>query len=228
MHKKIIILVLFFLVLLLIGNTWAKNIREGLEKKTVVPLRQNVYKAEKNQDKDSQILVLKDKVIKLEKENATMRKQLGSIPKKSSLVPASVIYQSENQYILSYPYQTNKSLINHPVVLNDMYLGKVSRVGESMLVVSKPNNSGFIDKAISQNNTEGRLKGRFNTEVVFESDAGSYIKKGENIYLLDIEHGWRFLVGAVERIVEDKRLPYKQAIVKYELDVKPETVFVVL
>lgn len=228
--RKNILVILVFLLILIIGNTgFGQALRYTLEKNLVLPFKKNQYKSEKNPNQRFQILSLQEKVKTLTKENLQMREQLGAIPEKSNLQPSTVVYQSDNQYILEFGYKTDFNLINHPVILNELYLGKVIRKGANMLVVSKPVSSGFKAKAISGANTEGWLKGEFNTEVIFETATTNPLSIGEVIYILDIEHGWRFLVGKIEKIREDKRLPLKQGVIKYiPSQLKPETVFVVL
>jgi len=189
----------------------------------------NLFNPPLDQPNSLKVLGLTEKNRELEEENQVLRKQLGAIPEKAKLLPAQVIWQSEAEFIVEFNYANNQDLVGQPVVLGDVYLGRVLRVGKRLLVVESPVSSKFVAKGITASGQEGRLIGQFNSDVVFEVAANYSIAKNKLVYYLEPEKGWRFLLGKVSKVNQNKRLPVKQAIIDYlPSKTKLKTVFVVL
>ena len=229
MRRKLAILIASAIILILLSQiTVFSVLREFLETRIVLPLRGVTLETEPP-SQSLRILSLTEAISQLKQENQVLREQLGAIPEKANLMPAKVIWQDENQMILSFPYSSNQSIIGQPVVWGEIYLGRVSRVGANLLVIDKPVSSGFVAKAITGGGIEGRLKGQFNQQVVFETAINNPLDSDDRIYYLEPEQGWRFLLGTVAEISRNKRLPTKQGIINY-LPAKSQlsTVFVVI
>lgn len=228
MVKKLFVLLAASLFLIFLNRTrvlW--QLRSSLEKRTVLSL----YRPDASLQTVSQplhILSLEEEIRKLKSENKTLRRQLGAIPERSNLLPAHIIWEESNQYTLELPYPVNKDLKGHPVVWGDIYLGRIARLGENIVLVTKPTSSGFSAVGETQTRVKGILKGEFNEQIIFEASVNSSLSVNDTVYLLDKEHAWRFVVGRVTSVSRDKRLPVKQAVIDYlPQKSKLSTVFVV-
>lgn len=214
-RKLIIALVIFFILLLNNHYRPFRKLRSYLERQLIIPIRKATAFSQDTNNESLRILSLKEEISSLKQENQALRRQLGAIPERANLLSATVVWQSSNQYVLEFPYRRDRELIGHPVVWGEIYLGKVKRVGERLLVVQKPTSSSFVAQAENQNRTAGQILGQYNEQVVFETSVENQIAKGDRIYLLEPEHSWRFLVGTVTSISRNKRLPVKQAMIDY-------------
>lgn len=239
MLKRILIILLLSLLIFVV-STKSKvftNIRETAEEKLVIPSRFYLSRLMLGMSgeegyalrKGLKELSLEEKVKELEKENKILRRQLGSIPEKANLYPADVVWQTSSELMLYFPYETDVNLVGRPVVLENIFLGKVIRHGKKLLVVAKPTSSDFNSFGESENGVSGRIRGEFNERVFFEAPTETKLYKGETIYYLDRENGWKFLLGNIENIEDNERLPTRRASIRYSpgksvLDV----VFVVL
>ena len=228
MRKRLLILIVLSCLLIISSRLGVfDSLRKSLEEVLVLPLRKDILPKTAT-SQSLKVLSLLEEIGQLEKENRVLREQLGTIPEKASLMPSQVIWQGENQMVLSFNYQQNQSLIGQPVIWGEIYLGKVSRVGSRLLTVDKPVSSGFAAQAATDTGVEGRIKGQFNQRVVFETAINNPLSSGDRIYYLEPEKGWRFLLGTVSEISRNKRLPTKQGVINY-LPAKSQlsTVFVV-
>jgi hypothetical protein len=211
--KRTFIPILFFGSLLLIGSFWSqRNFRGQLESVIVLPLFSRTIT---ESAKSVKLQSLQEKIARLSLENRRLREQLGAIPERANLVPATVVSETPNSYFLTYPYSAKSVSVGQPVVLGEVYLGRVERSGGRMVAVEKPVSSGFEAQGRSQKGTEGRILGKFNEQVFFETGVNNRLAKGEAVYYIEPQQGWRFLLGTVAEISRDKRLPIKQALIEY-------------
>ncbi len=200
-----------------------KNTRGVLEQQLVIPARSYLSelllgiseKEGKNIQKSLKELALEERIKELEAQNRALRKQLGSIPEKGNLYPAKVVWQTSSELMLDFSYAKNTNLIGKPVVLENIFLGRVVRQGKRLLVVEKPTSSKFSGLAETERQVAGRVKGEFNEKVIFEAPVEADLYKNEKVYYLDRENGWKFLLGEIESIDDNERLPTKQATVRY-------------
>jgi len=231
MNKKtfILIITVVCLLILFINPKIFQSARQAFEQTLIIPVRRLTQGEIEESTTPLKLLSLKEKNQKLKKENQVLRKQLGAIPFKSRLYPAEVIWQSDTQYIVNFPYVDKQKIVANPVVWQEQFLGTVFRQGESMLYIRKPTHSSFQGEGISDQQTEGKIKGQFNHQVIFETNSDNQLSKGDQIYLVDHNRGVRFLVGKITRIEKDERLPVKQGVIEYiPRNLKLQTVFIVI
>jgi len=211
--KRVFGLVLFFGLLILVNSFKPlASLRGYLERLIILP-----FSGVSQEQNVSQIKVqsLREELRQLSEENERLREQLGAIPERANLFPAKVISATATDYYLSYSYPNREVVEGQPVVLGKIYLGRVERIGEQRLVVRKPTSSGFVAQGRTEKGTEGRVLGKFNEQLIFETGVNHSLEKGEAVYLIEPERGWRFLLGKVSEISRDKRQPLKQAVIDY-------------
>jgi len=212
--KRVFGLVLFFGLLILVSRFQPfLSIRSYLEKTLILPFFR--ISQEGRAVNLVEVQSLREKVRKLNQENQILRRQLGAIPERSNLIPAEIIRETPSNYFLRYSYLKKSVFKGQPVVLGEVYLGRVERVGGRLLVIEKPISSGFRAEGRSEKGTEGMILGKFNEQIIFETGVNNKLEKGEAVYLIDSEHAWRFLLGTVSEISRDKRMPVKQAVINY-------------
>jgi len=230
MKKPILILLTTsFLIILSAQFGLLVNIQKTAEK-IIVSLFTGVYKNSCQEENSLKVLGLKEQNKKLTQQNQVLRKQLGAIPEKANLLPLAVVWQSDSALMVSFNYQPkNENWQGRPVILNDVFIGKVGRIGEAILIVNSPVSSGFRAQAVSDRGAEGQVKGQFDNQVVFQTSNQNSLQKGDSIYYLEPSKGWRFLLGKVSEVDKDKRQPLKQAIIDYlPAKAKLKTVFLVI
>lgn len=208
------LLIILAILLFFPSITPVKATRSFLEQHLVIPIRKLLYKPAEPMN-SLQILSLQEEIKQLKNENRIMKKQLGAIPEKATLWPATVIWQGDSEFIVHFENRKNQDLIGCPVIFGYVYLGKVVKQSPRMLAVRMPTNSSFIENGISETNIEGKIKGKFNTQVIFEFDNKSGLQKGTRIYYLNKTFGWRFLLGSVSGVDQNKRLSTQQAAIDY-------------
>lgn len=204
------------------------HLRSFLELRLVIPFQQRLQ-PDLQSVNSLKTQALEEEVRQLKKENQVMRRQLGDIPDKARLLVARVIWQGDHELVLSYQVQNPVKLVGRPVVVGEMLVGQIVRQSPGMLAVSLPVSSGFSGLGITESRIEGKLTGKFNSQVVFSVDRDLPLRAHTKVYFLDKEHGWRFLLGKVNQIQQDQRLSQQQAIVDFlPKQTQLTTVFVVL
>ncbi len=206
------------------------------EQAIVVPVRRlevKILGKKVNENEESlsslKLLSLKEQIAQLQKENASLREQLGAIPEKSTLYPVQVIWETDTELFVSLPYKPKHSLVGQPVVYGEVLVGMVIRQGESVAVIRKPIFSGFKANAVTDRQTKGIIQGQFNERLVFATELSASVASSDSVYYVDPVNGWNFLVGKVKKIERNERLPTKSAVIDYQLDsLLLKTIFIVL
>jgi hypothetical protein len=229
MLNRILILLAVILAVLFFSNkSVLQSIRSSVEKKIVLPFR-NIGLKDKKQEKSLRVGALEEKIRVLSAENKTLRTQLGAIPERHSLYPTRIIWYSEANFELSFPYQIKKNLTGKAVVWEEMFVGFVKRHNGNMLYIEQPLSSNFTSLALSDRKTKGTVKGNFNQEVYFETEQKESLAVGDRVYVIDKEDGLQYFLGLVKNVENDKRLPVKRGIIDYLFSPKiVSTVFVAL
>ena len=223
-----IILVFAAILILLSPLSPLSGYRQYLENKLILPLRTSLL-PELQPVESLRILSLQEELQELKQENQTMREQLGAIPDKANLLVARVVWQGDHELILHYQTTNSQNLINRPVIFGEFFLGKIIRQSPNQLLVQMPVSSGFNSDGITDNNSEGEIKGKFNNQVIFEVKTDAELNKNSQVYYLDKTHAWRFLIGKINQIKQDERLSKQQAVIDYlPQQTQLKTVFVVL
>ena len=199
-----------------------------LEQNLVMPLRIKLAPALKPES-SLKVLSLEEQIKQLKAENKLMREQLGAIPERANLLPAKVIWQSDSEFMLAYQPSGKIDLMGSPVVLGELFLGIVTRQSPSFLMVKMPISSSFVSEAITGQNTQGKIKGQFNNQVLFETESKQALLKNNRVYYLDKQKGYRLYLGKISQVNQDKRLAIQQALVDFEAaQTQLQTVFIVL
>lgn len=223
-----IILVFAAILILLSPLSPLSGYRQYLENKLILPLRTSLL-PELQPVESLRILSLQEELQELKQENQTMREQLGAIPDKANLLVARVVWQGDHELILHYQTTNSQNLINQPVIFGEFFLGKIIRQSPNQLLVQMPVSSGFNSDGITDNNSEGEIKGKFNNQVIFEVKTDAELNKNSQVYYLDKTHAWRFLIGKIIQVNQDQRLSQQQAIIDYlPSQTRLTTVFVVI
>jgi len=205
-----------------------QSLRSELESRFLLPLRASLRPKLKPIE-SLRILSLQEELQELKQENQAMREQLGAIPDKANLLVARVVWQGDHELILHYQTANSQNLINRPVIFGEFFLGKIIRQSLNQLLVQMPVSSGFNSDGITDNNSEGEIKGKFNNQVIFEVKTDAKLNKNNQVYYLDKTHAWRFLIGKINQIKQDERLSKQQAVIDYlPQQTQLKTVFVVL
>jgi len=214
MTKKILIL-LFFCVGLyfLSGFSFFSPIRLFLERFFVLPFRKNIACAPCA--REMKLVNAEAKIKNLEEQNKVLKKQLGFIPEKKDLLLLEIIWSTEREYYLSFPYTAKQDLVGKDVIYENQYLGKIIRQGASVLVAEKPVVSEFVERAKTDEGVVGFVKGQYNDALYFEVPLDSKIQQNDLVYLISSKNSFLYLLGKINRIEKKVQQSLQRGYIDY-------------
>ena len=198
-----------------------------MKKKTTIPLKEKVYNWQRFFKKDlggcelkneKEISELRAKIATLLEENKEQKRLLSApLPKSWQFLTVKAI--GSNDETVEIDAGNNEKVMEGMVaVLQDTYLGKVSKVSEgiSQIKLATFGDEKLVVKIVSTDSSisgKGLLvglgQGRMRVEQILFSEN---VKKSD-LVLTNIEGG-DLLIGKIEEVVEVKGEPFKSALVK--------------
>lgn len=155
----------------------------------------------------------KERIAQLEEDNIQLRRELGTIPEKSDMLPARVIWVQGSNYTLAFEKTEKSSLIKKgtPVVIGSVLLGTVVRNSSTLVVMQSVHDSNYRGKAKTEAGVQGELIGDFGQELTFRFPIGSKVVKDQRVYAVFPDRGWQFLVGTINVVSKDRSKPFQDA-----------------
>jgi len=166
-----------------------------------------------------------EKIRTLSNENEQLKAQLGFIPEKADLIPVRVLWSNGTHYILTLQQHAKSSynVVGSPVVYKDILVGTIVRASNTIAVLQQVSDAAFEQKGITERGVKGTIRGGFGQEVLFDTLVDESVKKGDRVFAVDEEKGWRFLVGTIQTVDAEKNLPTQTARILYFASVVPHS-----
>jgi len=156
---------------------------------------------------------MKERIRQLEEDNKQLRRELGTIPEKSDMLPAWVIWIQGSHYTLAFERTEKSSLIKKgtPVIIGSVLLGTVLRSSPTMVIMQSVHDSHYRSEAKTEAGVQGELIGDFGQELTFRFPIGSKVVTNQRVYAVFPERGWQFLVGTIQEVSNDRSKPFQDA-----------------
>ncbi|MCR4326468.1 MAG: hypothetical protein NUV52_02330 [Candidatus Roizmanbacteria bacterium] len=154
-----------------------------------------------------------ERIRQLEEDNKQLRRELGTIPEKSDMLPAHVIWIQGSHYTLAFEETEKSSLIKKgtPVIIGSVLMGTVLRHSSTMVIMQSVHDSNYKGHAKTEAGVQGELIGDFGQELTFRFPIGAKVVTDQRVYAVFPERGWQFLVGTINVVSNDRSKPFQDA-----------------